>query len=101
MIPWVIGIWEFQLNRMDREFAEMCKEYSKYWGRQFVSYGPAMMQVIPIEKEISVKQEALSYERVSGIIENAQSFMVTECVCKKNQAILGEPCDRPLEVCMV
>jgi H+/Na+-translocating ferredoxin:NAD+ oxidoreductase subunit B len=100
MIPWVIGIWEFQLNRMDREFAEMCKEYSKYWGKQFVSHGPAMMQVIPIEREISVKQEALSYERVSGIIESARSFLVNECVCKKNQGILGSPCDRPHEVCM-
>jgi electron transport complex protein RnfB len=85
---------------MDREFAEMCKEYSMHWGMQFISHGPAMMQVIPIEKEISVKQEALAYEQVSNIIENSQSFMVNECVCKKDQELLGKPCDKPREVCM-
>ena len=32
------------------------------------------MQVIPVEKEIPDKQQALSYEQVSTIIENSQSF---------------------------
>jgi NAD-dependent dihydropyrimidine dehydrogenase PreA subunit len=101
MIPWIIGIWELQLHRMDREFVEMCKEYSKYFGQQFLNFGPQVMQVIPIEKEIPVKQEALTYEQVSGIIENAQSFMVNECICKKHQGLLGKPCDKPSEVCLV
>ena len=68
MIPWVVGIWEFQLNRMDKEFAKMGEEYSMHWGAQFLSHGPQIMQVLPIEKEIQVKQEALSYEQVSQLI---------------------------------
>jgi NAD-dependent dihydropyrimidine dehydrogenase PreA subunit len=100
MVPWVVGIYEFQLNRMDREFALMCEKYSMYWGRQFLSHGPHMMQVIPIEKEIPVKQEALTYQQVSNLIESAQSYMVNECICKKKQGLLGEPCSRPIEVCL-
>jgi NAD-dependent dihydropyrimidine dehydrogenase PreA subunit len=100
MVPWIIGIWEFQINRMDREFAEMCKEYSKYFVPQFLGFSPQVMQVIPIEKELPVKQEALTYEQVSGIIENAQSFMVNECICKKYQGLLDQPCDKPSEVCL-
>jgi len=100
LMPWVVGIYEFQLNRMDREFAEMCSKYFMYWGSQFLKYGPQVMQVIPIEKQIPVKQEALTYEQVSGIVEKARSFMVNECICKKKQGILGKPCDRPMDVCM-
>lgn len=100
MTPWIIGIWELQLQRMDREFAEMCKEYSKDFGPQFFKFGPQVMQVIPIEKEIPVKQEALTYEQVSGIIKNAQSFLVNECICKKHQGLLDKPCDKPSEVCL-
>ena len=100
MIPWVIGIWEFQLRRMDKEFAQMSREYSMHWGAQFVSHGPEMMQVLPIEKEIQIKQEALSYEQVSGLIENAQSFLVNECICKKEKELLDNPCSKPLEVCL-
>jgi electron transport complex protein RnfB len=100
MIPWVIGIWEFQLHRMDKEFAEMSEEYKMHWGAQFLSHGPQIMQVLPIEKEIQVKQEALNYEQVSGLIERAQSFMVNDCVCKKEKALLNNPCSKPLEVCL-
>ena len=100
MMPWILGIYEFQNHRMDKELAKMCEEYSMHWGAQFVSYGPQLMQVVPIEKEIPVKQEALTYQQVSTIVENAQSFMVTECICKKNQGLLDNPCEKPTEVCM-
>ena len=72
MAPWIIGIWEFQINRMDREFAEMCKEYSKYFVPQYLGFSPQVMQVIPIEREIQAKHEALTYEKVSSIVENGQ-----------------------------
>lgn len=100
MVPWIVGIYEFQLKRMDREFAAMCEEYSRYWGRQFVRHGPEVMQVVPIEREIPVKQEALTYQQVSGLIENARSFMVNECICKKKQGLLDKPCSKPVEVCL-
>jgi Na+-translocating ferredoxin:NAD+ oxidoreductase subunit B len=100
LLPWVVGIYEFQLKRMDREFAEMCREYSMHWGAEFLKYKPQIMQVIPVEKKIPVHQEALTHEQVSSIIDAARSFMVNECICKKTQGILDKPCDRPLEVCM-
>ncbi len=100
MMPWAFGIYEFQLSRMDRELAEMCEEYMEVYGKQFFKDKPQLMQVVPIEREIPNKQESLHYEQVSSIIKNAQSFMVNECICKKEQGLLGKPCDKPLEVCM-
>jgi NAD-dependent dihydropyrimidine dehydrogenase PreA subunit len=100
MMPWVVGIYEFQLKRMDREFAAMCEQYSMHWGRQFMRHGPQIMQVIPVEKEIPVKQEALTYHQVSNLIEQSQSFMVNECICKKSQGLLDHPCTKPAEVCL-
>ncbi len=100
MVPWVFGIYEFQLPHMDRELAEMCEEYMNVYGKQFFENKPQFMQVIPIEREIQGKHEALSYEKVSSIIENGQSFLLNECICKKEQGLLDNPCDRPLEVCL-
>ena len=100
MIPWVVGIWEFQLNRMDKEFAKMGEEYSMHWGAQFLSHGPQVMQVLPVEKEIQAKQEALSYEQVSQLIEEAHSFMVNDCVCRKEKELLDKPCTKPHDVCL-
>jgi electron transport complex protein RnfB len=100
MLPWVFGIYEFQLDRLDREFCELMEEYGATFGRQFFSGKPQLMQVIPVEKEIKSEHLALPYEQVSNIIENSKSFRVMDCICKKEKGIMGEPCDRPMEVCM-
>ena len=100
MIPWVFGIYEFQLPHMDRELAEMCEEFGQVYRKQFFDKSPQFMKVIPIEREIPAKHESLTYEKVSSIIENGQSFMVMECICKKEQGLLDNPCEKPTEVCM-
>jgi NAD-dependent dihydropyrimidine dehydrogenase PreA subunit len=100
MLPWVFGIFEFQLGRIDREFAELSEEYAPFYAQQFFANKPQLMQVLPIEETISTEQEALPYEKVSALIEKSQSFLVNECICKKERALLDNPCDRPLEVCL-
>ena len=100
MLPWAFGIYEFQLGRLDREFAELNEEYGPVFGKQFFSTAPPLMQVLPIEEEISEKEEPLPYEKVSTVIENGQSFLVNDCICKKERGLLDKPCDRPLQVCL-
>jgi electron transport complex protein RnfB len=100
MLPWVFGIYEFQLRRIDREFAKLHEEYAPVYGMQFFSAAPQLMQVLTIEEEISAKEEALPYEKVSSIIEAGQSFLVNDCICKKEQGLLEKPCDRPVQVCL-
>jgi len=100
MIPWIVGIYEFQVARMDREFAEMCDTYETFFKKQFLSHTPKLMQVVPIEKHISARQQALPYQQVSAIIDSAKSFAVNECICNKSKRLLGEGCDKPKEICM-
>jgi len=100
MAPFVIGIYEFQLKRLDREFCELFEEYVMHLGPHLVGFGPALMQVVPIEENISSNQKALPYQQASRIIENGKSFMVNECICKKGKRMMGQPCRKPLEVCL-
>ncbi len=100
LVPWVFGIYEFQLNRLDRELAELCEEYAPLYGKQFFGNKPQLMQVVPIEKELKNNQESLPYEKVSAIIEKGVSFGLNECICKKERHVLNHGCDKPLEVCL-
>lgn len=100
MVPWLIGIWELQVGRMDQEFARLANEYWAHFGRQFFARGPSLMRTIPIEHEVSPTQQTMPYDRVSGILDGGQSFAVNDCVCKKEERILGKGCDNPLEVCL-
>jgi Fe-S-cluster-containing hydrogenase component 2 len=100
MMPWVFGLYEFQIDRMDREFVELCEAYMPYFGAQFFRHEPALMRTIPIEEKLTDSQEALSYDRVSAIIENGRDFAVNDCICKKEQRMMDRGCDKPLEVCL-
>ena len=100
MMPWVFGIFEFQLGRIDKEMAELSEEYMPMFGKQFFANKPQLMYILPIEETISPAQEALPYDRVSALIEKSQAFLVNECVCKKEHGLLDHPCDRPTEVCL-
>ncbi|MCC6446691.1 MAG: 4Fe-4S ferredoxin, partial [Armatimonadetes bacterium] len=100
MLPWVFGTYEMQCHRMDREFAEINAQYAPHFSRQFFAQAPALMQVLPVEAELSEKETPLPYERVSALLEAGQSFLVDDCIRKKEQALLGQPCDRPLQVCL-
>lgn len=100
MLPWVWGIYEMQQPHLDREFVELNEEFESVFFKQFFSNTPQLMQTLPVEKEISVDQEPLPYDLVSAIINSSESFMVMDCICKKEQGLLDNRCDRPLEVCM-
>jgi len=100
MVPWVFGIYEFQLERMDREFARLAEAYNEHFGPQFFKGKPQLMQVLPVEKSLTEKQETLPYQQISAIIDTGASFGLGECICKKEQKLLGKGCDAPLEVCM-
>jgi len=101
LIPWVIGIWEFQLNNLTPENIEL---YEKYFEEGMV---PAQrnrkmgdFRVIPVEKEIEGSTEIQPYERVSQIIESHTRFAVADCICRKEARMLGKGCDKLLETCM-
>jgi electron transport complex protein RnfB len=100
MLPWAVGIYEFQIDRMDREFCELCEQYMRHFGPQVVAAEPRIMQTVPIEEHIPAEHQALPYEQISAIIENGASFRVNECICKKERGILGTPCKKPHEVCL-
>jgi len=100
MAPWVFGIFEFQLKHMTKEFAELCEEYEKTFAPQFFESKVPLMNVVPVEQEISSNEVAMPFEQVSSIIEKGKSFAVNDCICKKEKELLGERCDRPMEVCL-
>lgn len=100
MMPWVFGIYEMQNRRMDREMAELAYDYMPHYLKEYQSHKPQGFQVIPVERDLPNRQEAMPYQQVSRIIENSKSFMVFDCICKKEKGLLGHACKHPLEVCM-
>jgi len=101
LLPFVFGIFEFQLNRLDREFVDLFEEYTDIaFGKEFSSHTPAMLKVIPVGSEVPDPSAIEPYESVVQLIENAKSWGVHDCICKKARALEGHRCDKPMEVCL-
>jgi ferredoxin len=101
LAPWMVGIWEFQVNNLDRDNIEL---FEKYFEEGIVPYRKKLsvpgFRVIPVERDIKDSTEIQPYERVSEIIESNTRFAVADCICRKEAAMLGKGCDKPLETCM-
>jgi electron transport complex protein RnfB len=100
LVPFVVGIYEFQLNRMDKELADLIEEYSPALLKKIGGHSPALMRVVPVNAKIDAKHEVLSYENVIGMLQEAKSFQVTDCICRKERALQDHPCKHPIEVCL-
>jgi len=101
LLPFVFGIYEFQQPRIDKEFAELFDEYTEQaFGKEFFSHAPALMKVIPIGADVPHGSIVEPYESVVKLIEGAKSWAVQNCICKKERALLGHRCDKPMEVCL-
>lgn len=102
LMPFVVGVYEEQLPRMDVELAELFEQYFyETQGAGFVSITPAVQRVIPVGEAIPVDVEVFPYERAVQLIESAKSWGVRDCICRVQQKLVGKGCDRPLEACMV
>ncbi len=101
LFPFVFGIYEMQLYRLDSELVEMCERYmNTAFGKEFYRHTPSLLKVLPIEEEIPPGSAIEPYESISTIISSAKSWGVGDCICKTEKGILGEPCTKPTEVCM-
>jgi Na+-translocating ferredoxin:NAD+ oxidoreductase subunit B len=100
LAPFVVGIYEASLELMDHELAHLVEDYFAEAGAQgIMGLQPALQRVVPAHD--SVKSEAvLPYEDVRAILLNARTFNVQECICRKQQGELGQPCEYPLEICL-
>ncbi len=102
LAPWMVGIWEFQLNKLNKENIPL---YEKFYQEGIVASAKDRsiggFRVIPVEKEIRDDREIQPYEQVSEIIEANTKFAVADCICRKEAGIMGDKCDKLLDACMM
>lgn len=102
LIPFAVGIYEEQLGRMNHEFAELAEAFFvKGRGGELFSTPPAIHKVIPINQVINSELVVHPYEQVEMIIENASSWGVRDCICRRHQELLDNPCKYPTSVCLI
>jgi NAD-dependent dihydropyrimidine dehydrogenase PreA subunit len=101
--PWVIGIYEFQVNRMNKEFLQDLDDFydTRKPRSQPLKESIPQMRTIPIEKSIEIPLEVLPYEQVEQLVKAHKRFAVAPCICRRRARMEGEGCEAPEESCLL
>ena len=99
-LPFVVGIYEMQVDRLDAELAALFEEYFHRGFWQMLDFRPAVHRVIPVAESVRVDMHIEPYESVADILATAQAWGVLDCICRKQKALIGEPCEHPVDVCL-
>ncbi|HOG46367.1 MAG TPA: 4Fe-4S binding protein [Anaerolineae bacterium] len=101
LMPFVVGIYEMQLGRLDAELAQVFEDYFRYAFVGVLAVQPALHRVIPVEQAVPLGIEVLPFERASQYVDEAAAWGVVDCICRTQQRLLGHGCEAPLDVCLV
>jgi ferredoxin len=101
LMPFVVGIYEMQVGRIDEELAQRFETYYREAFGRALPVQPQFHRVIPVGESVRSDMEVRPYESAADLVNRAQAWAVTDCICRKQQALIGEPCEHPLDVCMI
>jgi len=94
--PLVVGMHEFQLNRLTPEFMKDFNDYTsnKNFMIEYLSTVIPQKRTIPISKSIQPQQNNIStFDEVTVLLEKAEEpFVILGCICRKKKSLEGNLC---------
>lgn len=98
--PFIVGIWEFQVNRLTGGLLREMAEWRETRQPRPVPGIAGQMRTISIGKSIPVHLEVLPWEKVDELVKNEGRFSVAPCICRRVAKIAGAGCNTPEECCL-
>lgn len=101
LLHFVVGIWEYQVNRLTKELIQDFNEYVPYLVKHQYKHKTQQLRVVPVSKAINTELNIMDYEQVEKIIRSQSKILVAPCICRKEHTIMGKGCDKISEACLV
>jgi len=100
-----IGMFEFQVNRLTKEFHRDILQYmDEGFAEAALTIKTPQMRTIPISEEVIPERSIGTYDSARELVEgSAGPFGVLNCVCRQGMDLLEEPCRQTdiRETCLV
>ncbi len=101
LLPFVVGIYEMQLENMDAEMARLFEDYFQDAFSGMLSVKPQFHRVVPVGQSIRSTMEVRPYETAADLVNAAQAWAVQDCICRKQKALIGDACEHPInDICL-
>ena len=99
-LQFIVGIWEFQVDKLNPELIRDVDEYMPYWVDIDVWKKVPQIRSIPVGEAIDSQLKVTSYESAEKLVNKKDKIAVAPCVCRTEQQMIGKGCDKPLETCL-
>ncbi len=101
LLPFIVGIYFFQVPFLDEELAKLFEKYYRSWAKGSLTTNPSYHRVISVDKSIPLDFEIFPYERATTILKDAKSFGLYPCMCKLQKKFIDGGCNHPTMTCLV
>jgi Na+-translocating ferredoxin:NAD+ oxidoreductase subunit B len=98
---YIVGIYEYRLGDMDREMAELVEEYMPHLGLAMAGNKTLQTRFVPVGSAVDLGHAVATYDRIRDLVTRHDVLGVKECICRKQRDLLGDPCEYPLEICLI
>jgi electron transport complex protein RnfB len=103
-IPFVHGLFEFQVKDIKPELAKMIQDYfDEAFDKTMLENAEYFLRTIPVNQSIDVTRQVATYDDAIEILKTKSRIVVTDCICRKSKTVLDEctGCEQCLERCQM
>ena len=93
-IPFVVGFYEAQVNRLTPEFQRAVEDYAdEGFGEIFHQGRTPQLRTVPINQPIAFERSVGQYDDIRAVVRASEGpFAVMNCICQQGKDLIGQPC---------
>lgn len=104
IVPFIHGIWEFNVDRIEpADAVNMGYYYANGYGQVLMDYSIPIARVVPIRRDIVKDNKLLAEDDIESIIRRQTLIVATDCACRKVASFSKKHCSctDKLNVCIM
>ncbi len=93
-LPFVVGIYERQLTRLDAALERDVLEYfDTGFARALHTTKTTQMRTVPVNVRLVPERDVATYDDIRAYVrDTAGPFAVMPCICRLGKSLVGQPC---------
>jgi len=93
-LPFVLGIYEFQLPRLTAELErDVLQYFEEGFGTAVHTKGTTQMRTVPVNVSLTPERDVATYDDIRAHVrESPGPFAAMECICRLGKGLVGHPC---------
>ncbi|MFW9969243.1 MAG: ATP-binding protein [Candidatus Odinarchaeota archaeon] len=95
-LPLVVGIFEYQVNKLTKEFFKDFDEYLiTAFGAELLGTKISQFRTIPVNKSVTSDTVISNFDEIKQVIQNIEEpITVANCVCRQSQDLYDKHCEQ-------